>query len=340
MKQKQSILFLSKLFYPHIGGVEKHLQRISSCLIEKGYSVTILTEQYDKKLPLYQKKGMLEIYRIPISKHEKLKKFLIWKWIFIHFNLIISHDIIHAHDVFYWLLPFRILIPFKKVFITFHGYEGYPLRLGWKLQRKISEILTNGNICVGDFMKKWYGTNPNLVIYGGVDRATDNKPANPCSAVFFGRLDEQTGILEYIGAYKKIKEHYPKFALTVVGDGKFKRKIPKNVHLVEFIANIEPYIERNRFIFVSRYLSILEALVQKKMVIAIYDNPIKRDYLLLSPFKKYIKIAKNSEEAAGFVIDDLENKSKDDYIDLGYRWAIKQTWEKVSESYLKLWKTD
>ena len=84
-------------------------------------------------------------------------------------SLIKEADVIHAHDVYFWYFPFRFLFPFKKSFVTFHGYESYPIRKKAIMVRKLSEYLANGNIIVGDFIKKWYGTTPNYVIYGGVE---------------------------------------------------------------------------------------------------------------------------------------------------------------------------
>lgn len=49
------ILFFARLFYPHIGGVEKHLFEISTRLTAMGHEVTIVTEsllgekQHEKK---------------------------------------------------------------------------------------------------------------------------------------------------------------------------------------------------------------------------------------------------------------------------------------------------
>jgi glycosyltransferase involved in cell wall biosynthesis len=302
--------------------------------------VTILTEQYTKKLPLHERIGKVEVYRIPISKTVYLKKFLIWKWFVSHLNLLLEADIIHIHDVFYWILPFRLILAFKKVYITFHGYEGYPIKIRWIVARKIAELLTNGNICVGDFMKKWYFTHPTSVIYGGVRLKTINNNQktknNGLSAVFFGRLDAQTGVLEYVKAYEKIKAVYPKFRLTIVGEGELLRKIPKNIKVVPFTKNIESYISKNRYVFVSRYLSMLEALSLKREIIAVYDNPVKEDYLQMSPFKNYVSIAKNSEEIEKHVLDNLKtnkNNTKE-----GFLWAKKQTWEKIEKVYLSLWK--
>lgn len=338
MKQNKSILFLTRLYHPHIGGVEKHVEEISTLLKARGFFVTIVTEQFDIKLPLYEELRGLRIFRIPIGRNRFFKKFLIWKWILSHINLFVRADIIHVHDVFFWMLPIRILIPLKKVYITFHGYEGYPIKAGWKVQRKIAELLTNGNICVGIFMKKWYKTRPTLVIYGGVRVEGKKRAPDPQTAVFFGRLDNQTGILEYINAYQDIKKKFPKFRLTVVGQGELRSQIPPEVKVLGFKKKVEPYILENRFIFVSRYLSMLEALASNREIIATFDNPIKKDYLLMSPFKKYIFVGSNGHDIAKYVIKNLSKKGASNQTQEGTDWALAQTWEKVVENYLRLWK--
>ena len=337
IRQNTSILFISKLYYPHIGGVEKHLDFLCRELIRGGMSVTILTEQFTKRLNLYEKKDGVEIVRIPVTEKLFLKKFFIWKWILFHPLFLFKFNVIHIHDVFYYVLPFRLLFFFKKVFITFHGYEGYPIKFRWIVARKIAEYLTNGNICVGDFMKKWYFTRPTSVIYGAVSlRSTNSKPKDH-SALFFGRLDDQTGILEYIEAYKKIKQKYANFKLTVIGEGPLRNKIPKEVEVIKFKSNVDQYIQANRFIFVSRYLSMLEALSQKREVIAVYDNPIKKDYIYISPFKKYVSVAGTSKEISNIVLRKLKNNQNYEMVEAGYSWAQKLTWKKMAKTYLQLW---
>lgn len=338
MKQNKTILFLTRLYHPHIGGVEKHVEELVVGLSAKGFRVTILTEKYRNDLPGEETIGTVKVIRIPIGENAFLKKFYVWKWMLAHVGILRDADIIHAHDVFFWILPLRPLLFFKKVYTTFHGYEGYPVKNRRRLIRKLSERLSNGSICVGNFMKKWYFADPDSIIYGGVRPAKQNTAKNAQSAVFFGRLDDQTGIKEYIEAYALIKKKYPRFKLTVVGEGQLKPQIPSDVVIIPFKKNIEKYISVNRFIFVSRYLSMLEALVQKREVVAVYDNPIKRDYLIDSPFNKYVHIAKNSEEIAQIVINSLKNpKTGEKMTESGYLWAKKQTWENVTNTYLRLW---
>lgn len=164
-----TIVFFSSRFYPEVGGVEKHALEVSLELVKRGYKVIFVCENKTglKNHEIY--KG-IEIFRITIFTSERLKKFIIWKWLFFNRKIIEDADIIHCHDVFYWFLPFRFLYPKKPVFTTFHGYETkYPPSKKAILVRKISELLSYGNICVGDYIRKWYGTKPDYVTYGGVD---------------------------------------------------------------------------------------------------------------------------------------------------------------------------
>ena len=114
------------------------------------------------------------VYRLPEVKKNRLKKFIIWQWLLKNIKIIQEADIVHCHDVFYWYLPFRFLYFRKPVFTTFHGYEKYPVPFKNIVIRKISEKLSWGNICVGMFIEKWYGTKATFISYGGVDSKIKN----------------------------------------------------------------------------------------------------------------------------------------------------------------------
>lgn len=158
-----NILFMTRLYWPHVGGVEKHVEKITEILSKK-HQITIVCEKHDSKLPDYEQKRGVAIYRI-----ERLGKWAIWKWWLSNLQLIKQADIIHIHDVFFWFLPFRLPYWYKKVFMTFHGWEGiYPIPWKNKLQHQIAEKLSRGNICVGHYLIKWYGTKPDYVTYGAV----------------------------------------------------------------------------------------------------------------------------------------------------------------------------
>ncbi len=339
-----NILFFTRLFHPHIGGVEKHVFEISKRLIAKGHKVTIITEELStKKIPRCEIINSIEIYRVPVGKDNWFKKFMIWKWLGANKQLIANADIIHCHDVFFWYLPFRFLFPRKKAYITFHGYENYPLKSKQIIMHKIAEKLSIGNICVGSFMKKWYGTKPSYVTYGGIE-ITNSKLQIPNrikqeSAVFIGRLDEQTGIKTYLDAVKLIRKKIPDFKFEIIGDGKFRKEIEKNFRVLGFQKDSERYFLKYSFAFVSRYLSILEAMAVRKLVFAVYDNPLKEDYLRMTPFSKFITISSSSSELVSKISFYLNNsKKKEKMIEKAYAWVKEQTWDEVTNMYLKLWK--
>jgi len=334
------ILFFARSFYPNIGGVEKHVLEISKRLVKMGHQVTVVSESTKKNTNIKNIYG-IKILKINVGKNEKKKKIIIWKWLWKNRNLIKNADIVHCHDVFYWFLPFKFMYPQKPIFTTFHGYESYPIRKSAILVRKISEKLSWGNICIGDFISKWYGTKPNYVSYGAVEIEKNNERniKHKESGVFFGRLDEQTGVLTYSKAIQKLKQKYPKFKFLVIGDGKYKKLLSKTNKVVGFKKNPEKYFSDYRFAFVSRYLSILEAFASKRMVFAVYDNPVKEDYLKMAPFSKFIIIAKDADDLCkkiNFVLN--YPKLEKEYIEKAYTWVKEQTWEVMIKKYLDLWK--
>ena len=336
-----TVLFFSRLFYPHIGGVEKHVLEVSRNLIKRGHKVIVVTEKFKTDLGTRGKINGIEVYRIPVGRIEWLKKFRIWIWLWEKRKLIEAADIVHCHDVFFWYFPFRFLFPKKPIFTTFHGYESYPISKKAIWIRKISEELSFGTICIGSFMRKWYGTKPKFISYGGVNivKSLRSKIKSQKSAVFVGRLDEQTGVRTYVEAIKSIRKKIPDFEFIVVGDGKFKKEINKEVEVLGFKRNPEKYLKSYRFAFVSRYLSILEAMAAKRLVFAVYNNPLKKDYLTRAPFAKFINVAGSKEELSAMILNFLKYPKKEKrMVDKAFEWAKDQSWEKIADLYLTLWK--
>lgn len=336
------IIFLSRLYNPHIGGVEKHVKKISEILSKK-YKITIITEQFDPKLPEYENYFEAEVYRIPVyGIKERDKKWTIWRWFIKHRKLIKDADIIHAHDVFFWVLPLRFIYVKKKYYVTYHGYEGSkPPNLKQIFWHKIGEWLTQGNICIGNFIPKWYKTKATLISYGAVE-GEYRKIRRTGKVIYFGRLANDTGILDYIDAAGKLGIN-----IDIYGDGPLKNEVTElfrkskiKCKIFGFIPDVDRLLPSYRMAFVSRYLGILEALFYRIPVIAHYDSPIKYDYLSLTPFSGFIKICGNSREIENAFKDICSNqKDTNQIIQSGYNWAVNQTWEKLAGQYQTLWLT-
>lgn len=352
------ILFLARRFYPQIGGVEKHVLEISKLLVKKGHKVVVIAElekntnsqnkhSASKSATMTGEINGIEIFRIDAGGSDWFKKFRIW-WQILRLNkLIQSADIVHCHDVFFWYLPFRFLFPAKKVYTTFHGYEGDSLPTTKAIMmHKIAEKLSSGNICIGKFLEKWYGTKATYISYGAVNISNQktNIIADKNLIVFLGRLEEETGILEYLKAFKKLSSEHNKLRLEVVGDGSLMGKAREyakinglKVTFRGFLKNTDEIIQRASFMFVSRYLGILESMVNKKYVLAVYNNKVKEDYLRLTPFANFISISSNANEIYREFNKVIQEKNTEDKIQKTYDWVKTETWEKMVNLYLKLW---
>lgn len=322
------IVMIAPSFWPEVGGVERHILGLSQKLIKNNHKVTIITPKGERHEEINVKKI-------------NIKGLSIW-WFFIkNKKLFQKADIIHCHDYisFLWYLPLRFLMPRKKVFVTFHGWEGkFPPDIKTKVLRKLTEKLTWGNICIGKFIEKWYGQKADLISYGAIDLPPNPPiPINKQQGVFIGRLAKDAGIKEYIKALIVLKEKNIDFKLDVYGDGDLRGELEKMVKNNDLRVNFKGmgynHWEESRnayWAFVSGYLAILEAMSWKKAIVSVYDNELKKDYL--SPFSERINICSQAEEIVKVIIRgnnfDLENN---------WDYVKSLSWKKLTREYLQLW---
>ena len=66
---------------------------------------------------------------------------------------------------------------------------------------------------------------------------------------------------------------------------------------------------------------------------------IKKDYLEMSPFAKFISISADYKQLSLSIEYLLKNESeRKNMISNGYEWVKDKTWDNVVNLYLKLWK--
>ena len=74
-------------------------------------------------------------------------------------------------------------------------------------------------------MEKWYGTKATFISYGAVEiPLTKMTKRDKNLIVFLGRLEEETGIMEYLKAFNKLSQKHKELTLEVLGDGLLMRK--------------------------------------------------------------------------------------------------------------------
>lgn len=335
---------ISPFFYPHIGGVETHVLRVGEELVRQGHEVIVLTAMHDERLPEAEHHKGIRILRFPGHRPVEGRR-----WLLANRSLLRNVDLVHCHDFdtfFDLYLPFRVGHPGKPTFVTFHGHEGVlPIPASIVLKRRITEKLTDGNICIGDFIPKWYGTKADIVSYGGADEIEDPGSSEQ-GAVFIGRLEEDTGILTYIEALRVLKAEWDvDLTLDVFGDGGLRGTIEDRSERYGLRVTVhgmvnEPWLRaRGEFAFVSGYLSILEAMARKKLVFAVYENELKRDYLTMIPGAEgMMEISSSPESLAKVIGKRMDDRGgRREMVNRAYDFSKRSTWKKVAEQYLRLW---
>ncbi len=317
----RKVLFITKYYYPHIGGVERHVEEVSKEFIKKVHKIAIITEKYDSKLTDQETQDGIRIYRFSYPKIKFLGLITIWLKLFSYFKLFITSDIIHIHDVAIWYLPVRLILFWKPIILTVHGWEGsYPIPLKNILLKRLSVLISSKTICVGKYIEKYYGIRADKIIYGGVNLTRFRIKKNPKLIIYLGRLGKDTGLKTFLRAAKKLKDYKIEFC----GDGPLIDEC-KKVGGVHGFVDPHPYLAKASICFASGYLSVLEALAYKCQVIVVYDNPLRKDMFLNSPFKKYIFLCKSRFE----VQRAIKSKKKSKYKNIPSWMAIANTYQEV-----------
>lgn len=328
------ILFFSRLYHPHLGGIEKHLEKISDQLIKKGHEIIVLTTRYEENLEDESNHNGVKIVRFDQPKVKFLGLIYTWFWLLKNSAMIKNSDVLHIHDVFIWYWPIKLLFPQKKVFVTIHGRWGvYPIPLIDKLQKKIAAEFSDGVIAIGEYITKNYQIEADIVSYGATDVPGEHYQKNENSIVYVGRMDKDIALSKAFVFLNKLKE----FDIDFCGDGELK-PTAKNYGTVHGFTDPDPFYKKAMYCFASGYLTILEALAHKCLVFTIYDHPLQEDYYKLTPFRDFVITSDNPEEIyQRFRYFQTHQADREKIIEKGSEWVKDQTWERMTENYLKLW---
>lgn len=346
------IVFVSGLYLPHLGGVEIHLREVSAVLVRMGHSVTIVTAQYDQKLQRVTRQNGIQVIRLPIVDAEN--KQAVWSEIQKQRSLFLEADVVHVHDVFWWILPVYFQIR-KKVFITFHGWETqFPIPINTKIHRFLAAVLSQKTIHIGSFIQKFYWDKPDAVSYGGINpkrftksnkamlektKKETQKSDTHIQFVFIGRLEKDTDVLLYLNFLEELQTKKTGFKMVWVGDGSLRSECEKIGIVTGFVKNVSQYILQADFVFATSYLAILEAQSLQKIVLSFYSNPLKKEYLESFPGSNYMLVAGSVEKmlkklehvcSSRKLLYDMQTKAQ--------KFALSNTWNTVTETYLQLWK--
>lgn len=115
------ILIALTYYRPHYSGLTIYAERLARALAQRGHAVTILTSQYDRSLPRFERLDGVQVRRLPvglrISKGVIMPSMPLWAW-----RLIRQADAVNLHvpqlDAALLALIGRLL--HKPVVLTYH----------------------------------------------------------------------------------------------------------------------------------------------------------------------------------------------------------------------------
>ncbi len=304
-----NLLVICRIFRPHTGGVEKHIYEVSKRLKIKNQNITILTEAYTKTLKDHEIINGIKIVRFSYPHIKFFGLLYIWFWFFKNMKMIKSAEVVHIHDVFIWYFPFCFIYPKKTVITTIHGFEwDSPLKKISILQKRLAIMFSNRTIGVGKFLEKYLNRKFDLISYGGATTLLySNVVKKRDSIVYVGRLEENTGLLQFLNWLKKNK----KYSVNFCGDGRMRSECAK-FGKVHGFTDPAPFYKKAEYCVPGGYLAALEALSYKCKLKLFWNNKVKEDYWKLSPFYRL-----NGERLK--------------------IWAKEQTWEKLANEYISLY---
>ncbi len=320
------VLFLTESALPHLGGVEKHIAAVVPHLEKMGFTIDVLSRKEFlptvSTLPIV---GLLQIWwTLAISKLQHLR----------------NAEIIVIHDVFIYYLPFALLFPRKKIITIFHGYEKvFPPPAKNIFYKQLAQKFSRFTISVGSYINQYYHleNKNNHITYGGVTLPSVHvklKDKSPRHFLFLGRLEKDTGLpifLEFLDILKEKKEN---FTVAFCGQGPLAATCQHYGQVLGW-KNPRPLLRTSSYCFAGGYLSILEAMAFHNYVLTAYDNPLKKEYLLGSPFANHMACGNN---AAQLYQEYLNLKNRPAILRQAYQLAKRHSWLSLAELYAKILK--
>ncbi|MBD3405009.1 MAG: glycosyltransferase [Candidatus Lokiarchaeota archaeon] len=341
------ILMISPLYYPSIGGVQKHVRKLSSLLHKRGVKVTVVAPQHTPNIPLKEKRDGIQIIRIPFGYDSSLLR--TYRWFIANREHFATFDIVHIHDpvpLVLWYLPL-IFLNRVPVYATFHGFERDPIPFRFIILRKIARFLVQGTICIGRFIEQLYKVKCDKISIGAITPKIIRVQEKQ-GIVFVGRLERDTGIFEYIEVMKILQEKYDIILdLTICGAGKEEDKIRTKaermnlpVHFRGLVEDPSRYSAASKICFAGGFLSILESMLQGTPVLSIARTSLKYHYLKsATSYGAPLSIHLNPESAAKEISLLIRNEKKySELSEKGQMFALEHTWENLVDEYVRLWR--
>ena len=345
------IVLLVYRYWPVVGGVEKYIHQLARSLQSAGHRVDVIAGATVEDLPESETHEGVPIHRFPALRSPLRSR----AWFIRKLPLLARADVINVsntHVLEYFWRMIGPMVDRRKVFLTRHGMSyTHPVPRQEKRRAKRSLKLAAGVVHDGEFIEKWLEVKPNICpdqgLHPQADDLTPVPEPPPESAVYIGRIEPDSGIGMYIDAVRILAKRWGRpFELQVFGDGTLARPLSEAAEREELPIRFngreedaQRHIVESCFAFIDGRMAIQEAMARRRLVVAAYTDPLKKDYIGGEPFSPYLVMAGDGEELARKVAHHIDHPDqRADLISRAFDHARTLSWTKTAEGYLELWR--
>lgn len=216
-----NILFVTDYYYPHIGGVEKLFEQLSTRLVANGHRVDYITWRYSKQLPHSENHQGVNVIRIDAPTRTLFPLFALRKIIKQSREADLIHTSTYSSAIGVWLASLFVRC---KTIVTVHEVWGefwnklpflsktekwlFRIFESSMLSLKFSHYIAVSNSTRAALLKRGINASKVSRIYNGIDYNLPHwkTPSEPFTFTYFGRAGVSKGLDLLVEAAKKTAE--------------------------------------------------------------------------------------------------------------------------------------
>jgi glycosyltransferase involved in cell wall biosynthesis len=344
------VLFVAR-YAPDVGGVQKYVHQLARALLALGHDVQVVTGATRPDQPERDEHEGVPVLRFPACRSPLRAR---W-WLLRNADVLRRADVIQVSETYMLEYLWRMLGPLidrSKVFLLRHGMSLIHPVPSWERRRAHRSLkLAAGFIHDGAFISRWLGVPADLCPDQGLSPPADEieqvPEPPPTSAVFIGRLEPDTGIRTYVDAVPQLSARLGQpFTLHVHGRGSMEGELRDRVlreglpvHFHGEAPDAQEHIASACFAFLDGRMAIQEAHARQRLVVAAYDNPLKRDYLCEERFSPHLiavgSAAELVEQVLRMIAHPEESRSR---VAAAFEHARSLSWERTASVIASFWR--
>ncbi len=345
-----TIFFFTHRFLPDIGGIELSVHHLASALSTLGHDVTVVTQSRDREG--WQDTPAYRVIRFHVPQRRPWTRFRCWFWMWRHRKDFARADVLHFHDFttfINWFLPLRFVLLKPTYAITYHGFEGWPIRTAHKILRRFTSWLMHVRLGVGDYIAKYYGHKIDSYYLGApVHRSTNEHTPIHRRFAYIGRLERDTEILPFVRCLRDVAATVEEpLSLRLVGNGSLLQALlalrseKLEISHVPATNSVEEELQTAAFVVCTGFLALFDAFHFKRPAVIPAFSEIKKQYFKSIPAIEHMAFIGYEEEGMVQLLSRLLREDEADsynyVVDKAEKFISRLSWKSIALQHLALY---